>query len=58
MFSRLKKKLTEIKTDLSHKIDHLEVDKNQILNKTQRSIEPKFSQNGYEYFLKYKKFFL
>jgi hypothetical protein len=35
------------------RIDHLEVDKNQILNRTQRKIDSKLTLNGIDYFLRY-----
>jgi hypothetical protein len=47
----LKKKLASIRTDLNHKIDRLEVDKNQLMNKTQRKIAPVYMLNAVEYSL-------
>ncbi|CAF0726041.1 unnamed protein product [Brachionus calyciflorus] len=49
MFNKFKKKLNEIKNDLNHKIDQLEVDKNHILNKIQRNIKPEITSNGITY---------
>jgi hypothetical protein len=49
--SRLKKKLADMRTDLNHRIDRLEVDKNQLLNSTQRKLQGVFAINGVEYSL-------
>ncbi|RNA29830.1 hypothetical protein BpHYR1_051392 [Brachionus plicatilis] len=52
MLTRFKKKLAEIKTDLNHKIDQFEVDKNYVLHKTQRQIQTSLTNSGINYLKK------